>query len=296
MDNNSCRQAMEASLKKLEIDLKRTDFFITHCHIDHFGLLTSLVRQGSIIYINRREAIRFTGWDQAISCRTGWRSLRPVVFLRTRLKTSFHRKAPGPIGPRILYILVSGRWRHLKHGWLSFQMCWNPRSHQWPYVLIRASIEGLYGRRSLLNEITPGIHGFTHENPLKDYLSSLDKVAALDVRLVLPGHRSAFENCKERMKFEKPTMKKGPWGHLDMEGESERCLWCGITDDMGCYYDSWRVFPIQQRFLPRERLSPIWGFLKERSHSRTNKGQKNSVFFQMTCEILDTDNQCFSPE
>lgn len=56
MDNEICSRAIEAALTELEIDLERTDFFVTHCHIDHFGLLTQLIRTGSRLYINRLEA------------------------------------------------------------------------------------------------------------------------------------------------------------------------------------------------------------------------------------------------
>jgi len=43
----------------------------------------------------------------------------------------------------------------------------------------------------ILADITPNISTWNElANPLKEYLSSLDKVYPLDVSLVLPGHRS----------------------------------------------------------------------------------------------------------
>ena len=43
MYNDECFNAMQAALKKLDVDLKKTDFFITHAHGDHIGLVTRLI-------------------------------------------------------------------------------------------------------------------------------------------------------------------------------------------------------------------------------------------------------------
>jgi 2,4-dienoyl-CoA reductase (NADPH2) len=52
----------------------------------------------------------------------------------------------------------------------------------------------------ILNDITPNIQLWSDErNPLEEYFASLDKVSELDIELVLPGHRSIFRNCRERI-------------------------------------------------------------------------------------------------
>ncbi len=49
-------------------------------------------------------------------------------------------------------------------------------------------------------DITPNIQCWSKiENPLRDYLESLDRIYTLDVELALPGHRSLFTNCNERI-------------------------------------------------------------------------------------------------
>ncbi len=42
MNREECRKAMENYLSTLAVDLNRTDFFITHLHADHFGLVAHL--------------------------------------------------------------------------------------------------------------------------------------------------------------------------------------------------------------------------------------------------------------
>ena len=52
----------------------------------------------------------------------------------------------------------------------------------------------------ILSDITPNIQCWSdQEDPLKNYLASLDKVYQLDVDLVLPGHRRVFKNFRERI-------------------------------------------------------------------------------------------------
>src|SRR5512147_136533 len=55
MGRAECREAMMASLGELAVDLEKTDFFITHFHADHLGLVSELARSGSRVYLSRPE-------------------------------------------------------------------------------------------------------------------------------------------------------------------------------------------------------------------------------------------------
>jgi len=47
-------------------------------------------------------------------------------------------------------------------------------------------------------------------NPLKEYLTSLEKIYELDIELVLPGHRGILGNCKKRIQeLKKPSPEIG---------------------------------------------------------------------------------------
>ena len=53
----------------------------------------------------------------------------------------------------------------------------------------------------ILGDISPNIQLWSDEwNPLKAYLSSLDKVSGFDIELVLPGHRGILRNAQERIR------------------------------------------------------------------------------------------------
>jgi glyoxylase-like metal-dependent hydrolase (beta-lactamase superfamily II) len=49
MARTLCYGAMRAALNELGIDLRSTDFFMTHHHLDHFCLVSELMTDGSVI-------------------------------------------------------------------------------------------------------------------------------------------------------------------------------------------------------------------------------------------------------
>jgi len=55
-DREECSNAMQAGLRELDVDLKKSDFFITHLHSDHLGLVSTLVTETSRIYFNQPDA------------------------------------------------------------------------------------------------------------------------------------------------------------------------------------------------------------------------------------------------
>jgi len=57
-DQRECMDAMQAGLRALGVDSRKTDFFITHLHADHLGLLSRLATETSTIYFNQPEAER----------------------------------------------------------------------------------------------------------------------------------------------------------------------------------------------------------------------------------------------
>ena len=58
MNREECRNSMESGLRELGVDIRKTDFFITHLHSDHLGLVSSLATDRSTIYFNQPDADR----------------------------------------------------------------------------------------------------------------------------------------------------------------------------------------------------------------------------------------------
>ncbi len=106
-------------------------------------------------------------------------------------------------------------------------------------------------------DITPNISAaYENENPLKQYLESLDKVYKLNVELVLPGHRKLFTNLQKRI----DELKKH---HRDRLNEILSLL--DINTPKNPYYiaskmhwdikyKNWEDFPIAQKWFAHSEV------------------------------------------
>ncbi|MBI4303157.1 MAG: MBL fold metallo-hydrolase [Chloroflexi bacterium] len=198
MNREECWAAQTAALKELNIDLNKTDFFITHLHADHLGLVGRLFTDTSAIYFNKPDALA------AIS-DTAWRRNGPFAikngFPEEECKTALNNH-PGRKYSTKGYMpyttVVDGDIVNI--GDYSFRCVQTPGHTRGHMCLYESSKKLLLSGDHILIDITPNISLWSDdENPLEEYLCSLDKTSKLDVELVLPGHRSSFKNCRERI-------------------------------------------------------------------------------------------------
>jgi glyoxylase-like metal-dependent hydrolase (beta-lactamase superfamily II) len=62
LNRDECFEVMKAAFQELKIDPSKTDFFITHLHADHFGLVSRLITASSRVYFNRPDAEIIEAW------------------------------------------------------------------------------------------------------------------------------------------------------------------------------------------------------------------------------------------
>jgi glyoxylase-like metal-dependent hydrolase (beta-lactamase superfamily II) len=201
MDLDLCMQAMDEGLRRLDIDTARSDFFITHSHPDHFTLVSRLIREGSVIYIDRREA------EVLETVRSGAMFADFQKFARL---TGFPDSDLGEVLPPELtrrpHIEQVWPFRfvkdadQLKVGDYRFRCVTTPGHSRGHTCLYESTSRLLLAGDHLIADITPGIQARIDVNdPLRDYLQSLDHIYPLDVRLVLPGHHDPFTGFRERI-------------------------------------------------------------------------------------------------
>ncbi len=160
MYNDECLYAMETALKKLDVDPDRTDFFITHCHGDHIGLVTRLIRDGSIVYINEQEA------QFILKIKTGVLHTEIGTFLEM---SGFPEKNPLKILPPHVKDEFEGRdtlpfkriedGEHYRKERIPVYMCKNTRHSRGHTCLLNRTKKYLIAGDHLLKDITPGIQG-----------------------------------------------------------------------------------------------------------------------------------------
>jgi len=243
-----CMNAMQAGLKDLGIDIKKTDFFITHLHADHMGLLSRLDTERSTIYFNQPDADRINSgpvWDEFLDYArlNGFPEdeLQDVFRSHPGFKFKSERRLPFHILKEDDTVAV-GEYR--------FRCVATPGHTRGHMCLYEPEKKVFASGDHILRDITPTIQLWSDEwNSLEEYLASLDKVYKYDVELVLPGHRSIFKNCWERIEELKDhhqerlreiisILESGPQNAFQVTSQMS---W-NIT------YDSWDLFPVSQKW------------------------------------------------
>jgi glyoxylase-like metal-dependent hydrolase (beta-lactamase superfamily II) len=252
MNRKECYDEMLSNLAKLGVDLKKTDFFITHLHVDHLGLVEKLATETSIVYFNRIEAemvsdgsLKEKGWQQtdAIYLANGF---PPEEF---KVSVESHPRRRFGLTRHVDFCILN-EGDNIQAGDFSFH-CIETHGHSPGHMcLYDVGKKILVAGDHILCDITPNIQfWYNMANPLGSYLANLDRVYNLDVKLVLPGHRSMMNDQKKRI----DELKEH---HRNRLSEVVAALQDGaktvyqvapqITWDFK--YKSWKLFPPQQKW------------------------------------------------
>ncbi len=246
-----CIQAMSAGLEELNVDLDKTDFFITHWHADHLGLVGDLATNTSKVYLNWREvsmlnaAMEGERWQRYF-----------LLYLRHGFPEEELRKALDSHPGRRLSLKKRVDFCTVKDGDIieigdySFRCMETPGHSPGHTCLYETDKKILIAGDHILIDITPNItYRPEPEDSLQQYLASLDKVYALDVNLVLPGHRSLIRDHRKRIRELQDhhqarlnealrALEKGPKSAFEVAPL--------LTWDIE--FRSWEQLPVQQKY------------------------------------------------
>jgi len=248
LNRKECLDAMHLGLKQLDIDLARTDFFITHLHADHFGLLSKLVTGTSQVFLNRPETelIEASGWWErmvAYAARNGF----PESELRAAIQSHPGREFASEWVPEI-NILQDGD--EIIAGDYHFKCVSTPGHSLGHTCLYEPNRNILVAGDHILIDITPNIQCWSDDhNPLQNYLASLDKVNGMEINLVLPGHRRLITDHKARIAELKEHHERRLKEVLSILGNDPLTAFeaaSRMTWDLDC--DSWDEFPRAQKW------------------------------------------------
>lgn len=249
MNREECMEAFAGVLRELQLDLSRTDFFITHLHADHLGLVGELARPSSRIFFNRIDALIAAFSDL-------WKTLFDVArkhgFHEQELMEALSRH-PGyrysPSSPVDFEYLVEGD--ELSYGPYTFTCVHTPGHTPGHLCLYDRSRKLLVSGDHILGDITPNISAWDDaSDPLREYLRSLDKVYRMEIDLVLPGHRRIVSDCRGRIE----ELKRHHRERLDevfgiIEGEGAASAYriaARMTWDIEA--EDWESFPLTQKW------------------------------------------------
>ena len=204
MNRQECLDTLLGNLDELDVDLNRTDLLLTHFHIDHSGLVGELATENSKIYCSAVDASILTSIMYNQKKRLdehagfyiangfpeqkfkGLFAKNPGYSFNTEKKINFTTMADGDI---------------LEIGQYSFRCILTPGHTPGHICLYEANNKILLSGDHVLFDISPNIVCYRElENSLKAYLTSLEKIGALAVDLVLPGHRNSSTDLSKRVK------------------------------------------------------------------------------------------------
>jgi len=277
-NQQECLDAMQAGLKELDIDIRKTDFFITHLHTDHLGLASSLVTDTSTIYFNQPDGDRiksgiFLDDLMTFARLNGFPEKELQRIPHTHPGFRFRSK-----GPLSFHILKEGDTLRISD--YVFRCVETPGHSKGHMCLYEPSKKIFVAGDHILGNITPTISLLSDEwNPLKEYLESLDKVYQLDIKLVLPGHRDVFRNPKQRIRELKDHHQK----RLDeiiaiLRKGRKNAFQVASQMTWDIIYDSWDLFPVSQKwFATGEAISHL-KYLEEKGIIRKEMRQNKRIY------------------
>ena len=198
-----CRNEVTAGLQDLSVDMNKTDIFLTHHHVDHVGLADRLATDTSKVYLSEKETHHpqfhpddlQRHWQKVLEvyvangfpeedARISWES-HPAHKYGMKRERAF-----SPV--RDMDTIDVGDFR--------FRCVFTPGHSPGHMCLYEPNKKILVAGDHILSDITPNIsYSLEMIDPLDDYLKSLVKVDALDVRVTLPGHRGLVRDLHTRI-------------------------------------------------------------------------------------------------
>ncbi len=248
-----CKGISEVGVEPNEL----TQILATHFHVDHVGLIPRFRKLSSDIkiLIHTAEAelsrVMIQEFDHYMESLRSFLSKNGAPPYIADVE-NFHPAFSTPQAyEELSEALPVKDGQEITVGNYKFQVKWTPGHSPGHICLYEPSLRMLVSGDHLLPTITPHIAQFMEDmNPLTDYLESLEKVAKLNVDVVLPGHEQCFINHRERIEQLKDHHKQRlaeivhelKAGSLTTYTLASRIRW-----DVN--YDSWNDFPIFQKYL-----------------------------------------------
>ncbi|MDD4775969.1 MAG: MBL fold metallo-hydrolase [Syntrophomonas sp.] len=246
-----CWAVMESSLQQLQVSMDDTDLFLTHAHSDHAGLVEYLTRPANRILMSQQDVyILEAGLKDHRFLEAAAQHLRQSGLLAAGVPYTPQEEAVVKYASHKAVNLTQLREGDLLSvGAYHFRCIETPGHTPGHMCLYEPERKMLVAGDHILATITPNIGLWVvNRDALGEYLQSLDKVADLDVELVLPGHRNLIRDMRARIAEIKEHHRQRLDNVLSLVGNKRMTAAqaaAGMKWDLT--FKSWDEFPFNQK-------------------------------------------------
>ncbi len=198
--------SLERGLSEIGVSFEDiAQIVVTHSHRDHYGL-SGRVKQLShakiLMHYLEKDLInsRYLNLDETLRLFKQWLHVNgvPANELPTRRPVSIGRQ--GFAGYTLPDTTLRGG-ETISNGVFNLQVLWTPGHSPGHICLYEPTQKILFSGDHVLPVITPhvSLQAQSEDNPLVDFLNSLNIVKQLEANLVLPAHEQTFTNLQTRI-------------------------------------------------------------------------------------------------
>jgi 2,4-dienoyl-CoA reductase (NADPH2) len=204
------------------VDLKRLKYlFITHCHVDHYGLANFVLKNSAAeVYIPRTDAIKFKRHPERVACiGTLLNGYGFGSDFADQLRESFERFKIFPTTPEKYKIVEeSDELQSLGVSWLA---CPGHTQSDLVYLVGEFAVTGDILLRSIFQAPLLDADLDTFDRRFQNYdtyCGTLIKLAQLRGRRIMPGHRQYVKSVDGALLFYVRTLLERALQLLPLKG------------------------------------------------------------------------------
>ncbi|MDD4168998.1 MAG: MBL fold metallo-hydrolase [Desulfotomaculaceae bacterium] len=270
MNMEECRNAMLSGLEEIGVNLEEIDFFITHMHADHCGLIASLVK-------SRPPPMIYCSWSAAtdiaeLSKPEHWAKAKAIGHLigfpDKELECAINNHPGHKYCPKgQMNFSIYKDQDTFSAGGYNFTCIETPGHTAGHMCLYETNKKILFSGDHILADITPNISlGFSYErNLLFEYIENLEKILLLDTNLVLPGHRNLSTDCKTRIhEIKNHHQLRADEVLLILSNGSQNAYQVASQMTWDMTYESWEQFPVSQKWFASGEAIAHLKYLEEK--------------------------------
>lgn len=192
-----CQTELMRGLEELNVDLNKTDLFVTHMHIDHSGLAPALKKRGvKTIYFSQIDGDLL---NQTFERDIFYKKLNRILGFKDDNSSSFGKEfGTRPTEPLEFTALSEGS--QLVLGDYCFEVVDIPGHTPGQIGLYEKTHKLFFCGDHILDEITPNITFWGFEQDiLATYFKSLTKVYKYEIDYLFTAHRKIIRDHQKRI-------------------------------------------------------------------------------------------------